>query len=99
MSEKTVREYDILFHWSRLEWLFEDDHSEREFMDGEFWKGAMAAGFKTDRDGDFYLSVPRWAPGIPATMNKIVMVEGRPLIEPYPSREMNEIGMEDALQS
>jgi sugar lactone lactonase YvrE len=95
----TNGDYEILHHWSRLEWLFREEGSAREFDEQELWKGAMAAGFKIDRDGNHYLSVPRWAPGIPGTVNKIVVVDGKPLLDPYPSWEMNEVGNVSALQS
>ena len=91
--------YEILFHWSRLEWIFPDEAAEKDFLDNEYWKGAMPAGFKTDRDGNFYLSVPRWAPGIPATVNKIEVVDGKAMLTAYPSWEMNKIGDPAALQS
>jgi sugar lactone lactonase YvrE len=96
---KKIGEYEILFHWNRLEWIFPDKDMEREFYEKEYWKGAMPAGFKTDQDGNYYLSVPRWAPGIPATVNKIVFVDGKPMLEAYPNWEMNKIGDPNALQS
>lgn len=99
MTGKSVGEYEILYHWNRLDWLFPDKEKEDVFYRGEFWKGAMAAGFKVDRDGNYYLSVPRWAAGIPATVNKIEVVNGKPLLSAYPSWEMNEIGNPAALQS
>lgn len=95
----TPDDYEILYHWSHLDWLFSDESAEAAFRDGEYWKGAMAAGFKIDRDGNHYLSVPRWAPGIPATVNQVVIVDGKPLLEPYPSWEMNRVGEVTALQS
>lgn len=99
MSLTNPGDYEILFHWSHLDWLFPDDVSRDAFHAGEYWKGAMPAGFKNDRDGNYYLSVPRWAPGIPATVNKIEIVDGKPMLSAYPSWEMNEIGRPDALQS
>ncbi|MBK9124536.1 MAG: SMP-30/gluconolactonase/LRE family protein [Chloroflexi bacterium] len=99
MSLTHPGDYEILFHWSHLDWLFPDDSSRDAFHTGEYWKGAMPAGFKNDRDGNYYLSVPRWAPGIPATVNKIEIVDGKPMLRAYPSWEMNEIGRPDALQS
>ena len=59
----------------------------------------MAAGFKIDREGNYYLSVPRWAPGIPATVNKVQVVDGKPMLTAYPNWEMNQIGDPNALQS
>lgn len=99
MSLTRVGDYEILFHWSRLEWLFPDDDSRRTFLDHEYFKGAMPAGFKVDRHGNYYLSVPRWSPGIPATVNRIEVVDGKPMLNAYPSWEMNAIGQPAALQS
>ncbi len=94
-----IGDYEILFHWSRLDWLFEDEKMKAEFYEQEYWKGAMPAGVKIDRDGNYYVSVPRWAPGIPATVNKIEVVDGKPLLSAYPNWEMNKIGDPQALQS
>lgn len=99
MTEPMIGDCQILYRWNRLEWRFRDDAAARVFDDWKAWKGAMPAGFKVDRDGNHYLSVPRWAPGIPATVNKVVSVDGKALLEPYPSWEMNEPGHGAALQS
>lgn len=92
-------EYEILFHWNHLDWIFPNEALKAEFEKGMYWKGAMAAGFKIDRDGNYYLSVPRWSHGIPATVNKIEIVDGKPMLKAYPNWEMNEIGNPAALQS
>ena len=92
-------EYEILFHWNHLDWIFPNEKTKAAFEQGQYWKGAMAAGFKIDRDGSYYLSVPRWSPGIPATVSKIEVVDGKAMLTAYPSWEMNEIGNPDALQS
>jgi sugar lactone lactonase YvrE len=96
---KRIGDYEILFHWNHLDWLFDDEALRSEFYDKQYWKGAMPAGVKTDRDGDFYVSVPRWASGIPATVNKIEIVDGKALLTAYPSWDMNKIGDPNALQS
>ena len=92
-------DYEILLHWSHLDWLFDDAQAEATFRAGEYWRGAMPAGVKTDRDGTLYVSVPRWEAGIPATVNRIQMVDGTPILVPYPSVAMNRIGDPAALQS
>jgi len=47
-------------------------------------------------DGEFYVTVPRTTNGIPATMSKLSKERegewGGPLLQPYPSWEMNERG-------
>ena len=98
MSKK-IGDYEILFHWSRLDWLFEDEEMKAEFYEKEYWKGAMPAGVKIDANGSFYVSVPRWAPGIPATVNKIEVLNGKPILSAYPSWAMNKINEPNALQS
>lgn len=98
MSKK-IGDYEILFHWSHLDWSFADEKMKSEFHGKEYWKGAMPAGVKIDRDGNYYVSVPRWAPGIPATVNKIEVVNGKPILSAYPSWEINMIGDPNALQS
>jgi len=96
---KEVGDYEILFHWSHLDWLFADEAMKAEFYEKDYWTGALPAGFKTDTDGNLYLSVPRWAPGIPATVNKIEVVNGRALLAAYPNWAMNKMGDPAALQS
>ncbi|PZD97437.1 hypothetical protein DNH61_02750 [Paenibacillus sambharensis] len=91
-------QYEIMYHWNHLDWNFADPEMEREFEQNEYWKKALPAGIKTDEDGNTYVSVPRRAEGIPATMNKIVMKDGKPLLEAYPSWEWNEAGNSDMLQ-
>lgn len=99
MSAKSIGEYEAIIKWKRLEWLFQDEAMKREFYEKEYWKGAMPAGFKVDQAGNYYLSVPRWVPGIPATVNKIEMVDGKAMLSAYPSWEMNKVGDPSALQS
>nr|WP_205651012.1 hypothetical protein [Ectobacillus funiculus] len=45
----------------------------------------MPAGIKVDQQGNYDVFVPRWAYGIPAAMNRIVMKNGKPLLEAFPS--------------
>jgi sugar lactone lactonase YvrE len=100
--EKPQAKYEILFSWNHLDWLFPTnvDSSGYKGANGqEYWKGAMPAGFKADAKGNFYLSVPRWAPGIPATLNRVIVKDGKPLLDPFPSWAMNKEGDAAALQS
>ena len=59
----------------------------------------MPAGIKVDQQGNYDVFVPRWAYGIPAAMNRIVMKNGKPLLEAFPSWEWNIVGNVNVFQS
>ncbi|GGG14804.1 hypothetical protein GCM10010916_34610 [Paenibacillus abyssi] len=72
---------------------------KREFEANQYWKKCMPAGIKVDQRGNFYVSVPRWALGVPSTMNRIVNKNGVAVLEAFPSWEWNEPGNANVLQS
>jgi len=56
------------------DWIFPNVSLKAEFEDKQCWKGAMSAGFKTDKDGNYYLSVPRlvtWDSLLQSTRSKL----------------------------
>lgn len=98
-SLENVGDYSILFQWDHLTWDFELEDKKKAFYDQEHYKGCMPAGFKMDSMGNYYLSVPRWNPGVPASFNRVVVKDGKPVLVPYPSWEWNEEGNPDRIQS
>lgn len=96
---ENVGDYQPLFSWKYLEWQFDDEEEKKAFYDNKYYAGAMPAGIGVDSAGNYYMSVPRWHPGIPATFNRIEMVDGKPLLVPYPNKELNEEGNPEAMQS
>ncbi len=101
-SAKPAVPYQAYISWNHLDWIFPagvDAASYKGDKGQEYWKGAMPAGFKLDANGNEYLCVPRWAPGIPGTLNKIVKKDGKALLTPFPSWDMNKEGDAKALQS
>jgi len=92
------RKYDILFQWKYLEYDLPEPMAQ-EYIDKEYYKGAMPAACKVDSQGTYYLSVPRWDEGLPATLSTLVEKDGKVLLRPFPSLELNEPGNPAALQS
>ncbi|MFB5189283.1 L-dopachrome tautomerase-related protein [Alicyclobacillus fastidiosus] len=89
----------MVYHWNHLDWNFPDFNMKQDFEAKQNWKHAMPGGIKVDQQGNTYVSVPRWTPGIPATMNRIVCKNGRPLLEAFPSWQWNKAGNVSVLQS
>jgi sugar lactone lactonase YvrE len=94
-----IGRYEMIYHWNHLDWKFPDPQMKQQFEANQFWKKAMPAGVKVDRQGNYYVSVPRWAQGIPSTMNRIVVKDGKPLLEAFPSWDFNKPGDVKVLQS
>lgn len=94
-----IGRYQILFHWNHLDWNFPNLRMKQVFEANRYWRHAMPAGIKVDQQGNYYVSVPRWAEGIPSTMNRIVIKNGKPLLEAFPSWEWNKAGNPGVLQS
>lgn len=91
--------YQMLLSWNRLDWDFPDVNMKHQFEINQYWKHAIPVGVKVDQQGIFYVSVPRWAQGIPATMNRIILKEGKPLLSAFPNWEWNKAGNPKVLQS
>lgn len=92
-------QYQMVYHWNHLDWNFADPKMKQQFEANQYWKQAMPAGIKVDQQGNYFVSVPRWAKGIPSTMNRIVIKDGKPLLEAFPNWEWNKEGNPKFLQS
>lgn len=49
-------------------------------------------------NGDLYVTVSRWRHGVPVALAKVVETHAGPALEPYPSCEMQALGVPQALQ-
>ena len=91
--------YQMLLSWSHLNWNFPNENTKCQFEINEFWKHALPTGIKVDQNGIIYVAVPRWADGIPATLNYIMFKNGKPILNAFPNWEWNQAGNVNALQS
>ena len=58
----------------------------------EYWRRSVPTGVKIDLQGRYYVSVPRLAPGVPATMNRLALHDGRRCSRPFLAWDWNEAG-------
>ena len=89
----------ILFSWNRVEYDWPTLAArERAIFSGDFIpENNVISGIKWHVD-ELYVTVPRWRKGIPSTLNKVIKVNGKSVLRPFPSWEMNELGNCSALQ-
>ena len=51
----------------------------------------MITGIKLYGD-DVFVTVSRWLPGVPSTMNRLIEKDGQTLLQPYPNWEWQNKG-------
>ncbi len=82
--------------WQWLSWKASEATESMQ----EIAKKAPLAGVGVDSKGRIYVSVPRWLDSrVPATLNRIVTIKGKKVLEPYPTAEMNDLSDIGALQN
>jgi sugar lactone lactonase YvrE len=86
--------------WSSFDWAFRSEADPAAFAATGAAKKAPLAGVKVGRENELYVSVPRWLDrNIPATLNKVVNIGGKSVLEPFPSWDANKLGDAAALQN
>jgi sugar lactone lactonase YvrE len=91
---------EVLYAWTTLPYDFRDEASARAYVEHGVASKAALAGVEVDRRGHVYVTTPRWLDArVPATLNQVVMVDGRPVLRPFPSWEANAVGVPAAFQN
>lgn len=93
----------VFAEWVQLDWTWDDAHSRQEYIDSNKFivENCATAGINVDKDGNVYVTVPRWRPGVPATLNKLQKVSDSNdyTLTPYPSWDMQAEGQAGDLQN
>ncbi|OWF40693.1 protein yellow-like [Mizuhopecten yessoensis] len=93
---------DIVYHWKSLDYSWPNSTVKQQYIaDKQFIvENNVISGIKV-LDGNVYVTVPRWKPGVPSTLNKIITnptnIE-ESILEPYPTWRMQTLGDCGALQ-
>lgn len=85
------------FPW--LNFTFPSLQQASDYVTNELFTCCMLAGVKVNSQGKYFVSVPRWKPNVPATLNVLVQMYGQTLLQPFPSWDQNAVGDSMALQS
>ena len=92
-------DYEIVAEWNRIPFVFDDAEAQAAY-EAEGYRSVLMQGVKIDSQGTIYVSTARWGgPQVPATLSRLVEVDGRWTLQPYPSAAMNEAGNTEALQA
>ena len=90
---------ETVYKWVTLDYDWPSiEAREKALLDKKFIPANnIIAGVKWYKD-EVYVTTPRWRPGVPATLNKVILKDEKPLLQPFPSWEMNAIDDCEQLQ-
>ncbi|RZI84945.1 MAG: hypothetical protein EOP38_07075 [Rubrivivax sp.] len=91
---------ELRYAWSKSMWHFRTRSERQAYLRDKVYTKAPLQGIKVDAQDRVYVSVSRildWR--VPATLNRVVMKNGQPVLEPFPSWEANRLGQAGALQN
>ncbi|KAL9642662.1 hypothetical protein ABK040_009741 [Willaertia magna] len=91
---------ELLYSFPYVMFNFTSESEKETYLNEEIYKYCMLAGIKLDKQGNIYVSLPRWKSSkVPATLAKLVFNNvtdnndnnNAPLLEPFPSWEWNNV--------
>ncbi len=95
-----AQESELLHSWVHMDWAFPDEDARDAFLDAGVQTQAPLHGVEMDVAGTIYVTTPRILNAdVPATFNRVTMVEGRPVLEPWPSWEAHDLGDPQGLRN
>ncbi len=91
--------YEVVVEWNHIPYDL-DPAATKAYEDGKVYQKVLMQGAKVDSKGNIYVSTARWGgPEVPATLSKVVTKDGKKVLQPYPSTDMNKVGDGKALQA
>ncbi|GJQ81722.1 hypothetical protein Trydic_g9162 [Trypoxylus dichotomus] len=97
-----VTQFRVIKEWNYINYTWVNYETQiRALQGGEYIpQNNLMAGINF-YDGFYYLAIPRMKPGVPVTLARINSANPRaaPLLEPYPSWELNEVANCTCLQN
>ncbi|XP_069114267.1 protein yellow-like [Argopecten irradians] len=93
---------EIVYSWKTVDYSWPTDTLKQAYIATEQFvvENNIICGIKV-LDGNVYVTVPRWKPGVPSTLNKVITDPGNgneSILEPFPNWAMQTVGDCNALQ-
>ena len=83
---------EVVAEWNRHSDDLGDAEAERAYDKNEIYKKVLMQGAKVDSKGNIYVSTARWGgKEVPATLSKLVKKGGEWKLQPFPSKQMNDV--------
>ena len=80
--------YTLLYPWKQLEFTFQTEEAKSKYIPSN----ALPCGVNVNSRGEYFVTVPRFKPSVPSSLNKIKVKDGIPFMQPFPSWELNAEG-------
>jgi hypothetical protein len=83
---------EVIAEISTVDYVWDETNTKEDFIaSGNYIpENNAVTGIKVDEKGAIYIAIPRWRPGVPSTLNKLVHDESHGFImEPWPSWDFN----------
>eukprot|EP00486_Rosalina_sp_Unknown_P010089 CAMPEP_0201587170 /NCGR_PEP_ID=MMETSP0190_2-20130828/141068_1 /ASSEMBLY_ACC=CAM_ASM_000263 /TAXON_ID=37353 /ORGANISM="Rosalina sp." /LENGTH=168 /DNA_ID=CAMNT_0048036693 /DNA_START=8 /DNA_END=510 /DNA_ORIENTATION=+ len=100
-DEPTITEYTTPYQWTTVDFDWDNSipmsQSDAEESGLYIMENNIITGLKFYKNRTF-LTVPRWRPGVPSTLNELKLVNHKPVLSPYPSWNMQTPNNCSALQ-
>ena len=89
---------ELIAEWITLDFDWDESQastSRAYWLTQGYPNTSALAGIKVGFDGTIYVTVPRWKPGVPSTLNKLVLSESSDsfILKPFPSWDFNTVSL------
>ena len=103
VSKLIVAEHTVFAEWTVLNFTWDATHTYSDYVSTNNFlpHNCVLAGINVDKQGNIYVTVPRWREGVPATLNILEQIPGSTeySLTPFPSWDMQAVGKSGDLQS
>ncbi|XP_064597815.1 LOW QUALITY PROTEIN: protein yellow-like [Liolophura sinensis] len=90
---------EVVYEWVSIDYDWPNNTTKPStFSSGKYIReNNIIAGVKVYKD-DVYVTVPRWREGVPSSLNRVIVKNGKPILQPFPDWKSHTVGDCDALQ-